>query len=517
MNTWFVVGVLLMAMASSGKAAELNLIPWPAKVQQASGQFGLNKRTVVAADGLFTNEATFIAGKLRIACATSVGENRILLTTSGGAGGGGEAYRLEVDRRGVTIQAASPAGAFYGCQTLVQLIDPVTQKIPFVQIEDSPRYAWRGLMLDVSRHFFDTQAMLELLDQMAAYKLNRFHLHLTDDTAWRLEIRKYPELTTIGARGDYSDSNAPPRFYTADDMRRLIACAQQRHILIVPEIEMPGHASAATRSLPQLDGGTHTFNPARQETYDFLQNVLLETMDIFPSPWIHFGGDEVDCSRWIRDLATADELRTGGASTGEQMEAAFAQRVAGFIAAHGRTAMGWDDMVAGGRLTNTVVYWWRHDKPERLTQALASGHPVVLSPRSPFYFDYPQDKSYPQTGWRLINTLTTVYRGPAVPTNIPSAHLKQIMGVEGCVWTERISTVPYLEFMTLPRMAALAENAWTADDQRNFAKFSARLVPFTDHYRERGIHFYDQSDPSGSLRDARKFEPPDAPKLMSRQ
>ncbi len=479
-------------------------------MKELSGQFDLNGRTVIVSDAVFTNEASLLADELQLVCTNKGSKNRILLTTHNSTGLGAEAYRLETGPDGVTIIASSPAGAFYGCQTLRQLIDPQTKQIPFVKIGDSPRYAWRGFMLDVSRHFFDTATILQILDQMADYKLNRFHLHLTDDSAWRLEIDKYPGLTRIGAVGNNSDSNAPARFYTRAEMQQIIAYAAQRHIIVVPEIDMPGHASAAIRAYPQINGGAHTFNPARQETYDFLQNVLLETMAIFPSHWIHFGGDEVDCSGWTQDVIATNKLQT---DSPREMEAEFERQMSGFIKAQGRIPMGWDDAVASGTQQDTIIYWWRHDKPERLSEALAEGHPVVLSPRSPFYFDYPQDKSYPLIGWKLVNTPEAVYRGPELPTGIPPRQLKQILGVEACVWTEHIATVPYLEFMTLPRMAALAENAWTPDNERNFASFCTRLEPYLNEYRQSGVCFYDETDPLGSLKEAKKLEPVGSPKL----
>jgi hexosaminidase len=509
------VASLLMALGVDVKPAEFNLIPWPDKIGQRAGQFELDAHTAIIAEALFTNEAALIAGELRLTDASNADKNRIWLTTRGTDGLGGESYRLEVNRQGVTIHALSSAGAFYGCQTLRQLVEPDTRRIPFVEIEDTPRYAWRGLMLDVSRHFFDKATILRLLDWMADYKLNRLHLHLTDDQAWRMEMGKYPELTQVGARGNYSDTNAPPQFFTRAEMREIIGYAAQRHIVVVPEIDMPGHAGAATRTFPQLDGGAHTFNPARAETYDFLQNVLLETMEIFPSPWIHLGGDEVNRSAWNQNAEVAKKLQAGGLKDTQQLENDFVNRMAGFIQAHGRTPAGWDEIVAAKPASDAVIFWWRHDKPEMLAQALAGGHPVVLTPRSPCYLDYPQDKSYPEIGWKLFNTPEAVYRGPAIPTNIPPAQLKQILGVEACIWTERITTVPYLEFMTLPRLAALAEMAWTPDARRDFAQFNARLKPFLDQYQQLGIHYYDETNPIGSLLEARPL--PDAAKVITVQ
>ena len=463
---------------------------------------------MVIADAPFTNEAALLAGEIHLPTTAAAKGNRIRLTTQGAAGLGAEAYRLEVTAQGATIHALTPAGAFYGSQTLVQLLEPKSKKIPFVKIEDAPRYAWRGLMLDVSRHFFEKPTVLQLLDWMASYKLNRFHLHLTDDQAWRLEIEKYPALTQTGARGNYSDSNAPARFFAKADMLEIVSYAAQRHIVVVPEIDMPGHAGAATRTFPALDGGASTFNPASDQTYDFLQNVLLATMDVFPSPWIHFGGDEVKSAAWKNLPDAAQKMQAEGFADPHQLENDFVRRMAKFISEHGRTPAGWDEIAAAGTEPGALIYWWRHDKPEVLAQALAAGHPVVLSPRSPCYFDYPQDKSYPQIGWKICNTPEAVYRGPAVPTNLPPAQLKQILGVEGCVWTEHIGTVPYLQFMVLPRMVALAEMAWTPDGQRDFAQFNSRLQPHLDQCRQLGLHFYDEKNPESSLREAKSAAAP---------
>ena len=514
-----IVGMLAVGGLPAA-ATDLNLIPWPDRVQPLTGEFVLNEKTAVVPDAPFTNEAALLAEEVHLSCASprGVGErlrphkgdwptlrgeaadaNCIRLTTAGAESLADEAYRLEVDASGATVHARTTAGAFYGCQTLRQLVASDLEKIPFVKITDAPRYAWRGLMLDVSRHFFDKPTVLSVLDWMADYKLNRLHLHLTDDPGWRVEIQKYPELTRVGARGNFSDSNAPPRFFTRKDLRDIVAYAAQRHIVVVPEIDMPGHAGAATRALPQLDGGRHTFNPAREQTFDFLQDVLSDVMQTFPSPWIHFGGDEVDCSQW----PVPDRMKSEGIELPEQLKRYFVRRMAEFIRQQGRTPMSWDEIVAAQPGTNTVVFWWRHDKPEVLEQALAAGFSVVLTPRAPCYFDYPQDQSFPNSfGWKLVNTPELVYVGPKIPATISPAQREKILGVEACVWTERIRTVPYLEFMLLPRLAALGETAWTPDAQRNFAQFSARLQPFLAHYRQLGIKFYDANHPENSLREA---------------
>lgn len=496
------VGSLLFLLtAGLAQAAGLNLIPLPASVESLPGNFAWNTNTVVVADGPFTNETAWLAGELGLKPAADVTGNEIRLTTQGSAGLGEEAYMLEVNPQGVTIHASAAAGAFYGGETLRQLIQP-DGRIPCVKISDAPHYAWRGLMLDVSRHFFDAATVRQMLDWMADYKLNRLHLHLTDDEAWRMAIAGYPELTQVGARGNHSDRAAPARFFTREEMAGLIRYAAQRHIVIVPEIDLPGHAGAAVRTYPQLDGGTNTFNPARPETYEFLQNVLAATMAIFPSPWIHIGGDEVNLSTWDRSPEVAKVLRTDGLKNTQQLEDQFVNRMAGFIQSHGRVPAGWDEIAAGAPAPGTVIFWWRHNKPEALVQALAAGYPVVLAPRAPCYFDYPENSAFPRAGWKLVNTTRMVYDGPVIPARIPAPERRNILGIEGCLWTERIATVPYLEFMTFPRLAALAEAAWTPDDRRDYQEFSERLKPFLAEYRRLGIHYYDEGDPTGSLREA---------------
>jgi hexosaminidase len=494
-----ILALPVLALANNAPAASLDLIPLPARIESTTGTFDLSSQPPIVAEAALTNEAALLRSELKLNYPRPSARGRIFLALTNDSGLGAEGYQLSVRSTAVVICAVTPAGIFYGGQTLRQLAQANHGRLPAVTITDSPRYAWRGLMLDVSRHFFDEPVILRLLDQMAAYKLNRLHLHLTDDPGWRLALEKYPELTTIGARGNYSDTNAAPRYFSRAQMRTIIAYAAQRHIVVVPEIDMPGHAGAAIRTFPNLDGGLHTFNPARPETYEFLDNVLRETMDIFPSPWIHLGGDEVNRSAWNQNPEVTAKLQADGLKDTQQLEAQFINRMAGFITAQGRTPAGWDEVVAANTPTNTLIFWWRHDKPEMLTQALATGHEVVLTPRDPCYFDYPQDTTYPPLGRKLYNTEATVYRGPIIPDGIPSPQLNQILGVEACVWTEHIPTVPYLEFKTQPRLAALAEMAWTPDTRRNFADFTTRLQPFLKEDKQRGLHYYDATNPAGSL------------------
>jgi len=224
----------------------------------------------------------------------------------------------------------------------------------------------------------------------------------------------------------------------------------------------------------------------------------------FPSPWIHFGGDEVDLRGWNQIPAIADRLHSDGLTNTLELEHNFLRQTSRFITQQGRIPMGWDEIVPAHPEPGTVIFWWRHNKPEMLREALAEGYSVVLAPRTPCYFDYPQNSSFPNTGWKLVNSTDAVYDGPKIPENIPPSQRQQILGVEACLWTERVASTSYLEFMTLPRMPALAEMAWTPDESRNFKDFKQRLKPYLDQYRREGIHYYDGDHPQSSWDEARQ-------------
>jgi hexosaminidase len=382
-----------------------------------------------------------------------------------------EGYEIEIAATGAVVRSSSDAGAFYAEQTLKQL-RAADGSWPCVSIHDEPCFVWRGFMLDVSRHFFDKPTILRLLDRMAALKLNRFHLHLTDDQGWRLAIEKYPELTQTGARGNYSDPDAPPRFFTKSEMLEIISYAAQRHIVVVPEIDMPGHSHAATHTFPNLNGGANTLNPASPATYEFTQNVLLDVMDIFPSPWIHVGGDEVNAGAWKNNSIVVNQMQAEGIMDPQQLKSYFMRRISKVVEEHGRTPAVWHEALATKPDTNTVIFLWRA-YPATLKKALETGHSVVLTPSVPFYLSArAKDSSGNPT---VRNTLEDVYRGTPLLTNVPPAQLKQILGLQACVWTEHIATVPELEAIIMPRLAAMAEAAWTPADRKDFADFNGRL------------------------------------------
>jgi hexosaminidase len=412
------------------------------------------------------------------------------------------------------VRAQSAAGLFYGVQSLLQMAaanqaragSPIL--LPAVTLTDAPRFEWRGLMLDESRHFFGKQTVKELLDVMAMLKLNRFHWHLTDEPGWRIEIKKHPKLTQIGGQGNWSDANGPARFYTQKDIREIVAYATARHIMVIPEIDMPGHATAATRAYPELSGGGEgkwagfTFNPAKEETYQFLEDVLREVAALFPAPYIHLGGDEVHYGNqsWSTDPTIVQFTRDHGMTNAVQLEQYFVRRMAGVIQRLGKTTMGWDEIAgAGVPPANSAVMWWRHDRPQVLTQLLERDYRVVLCPRLPLYFDFVQDESH-QHGRRWkgeFNPLADVYRFPRseIEALVPPGKDAHVLGIEACLWTERIQHRERLAFMTYPRLAAMAEAAWTPEAVKDTTSFNRRLPAFLRELQRRGIPYFNPFEP----------------------
>jgi hexosaminidase len=437
----------------------------------------------------------------------------------------GEGYVIRITPQVINVHAASPAGHFYGLQTLVQLIesarnaDAKTFRLACRDIVDSPRFAWRGYMLDESRHFTGPAGVKRLIDAMARFKLNRLHWHLTDSPAWRIEIKKYPELTRTGGRGSETDRSpdAPANYYTQAQIREIIAYAKQRAVTIIPEIDMPGHADAAVTAYPEHDGGgfiqkgnplkwpRFTFNPAKKETLAFLDDILTEVAALFPDAGvIHFGGDEVHFGwhKWtslpeVQDLMKKENLKDLAA-----VETWFNRRMAGTINRLGFKTGGWDEITARDLPPDkTIVWWWRHDKPDVLKQALAAGYPTILCPRRPCYFDFVQHDSH-KTGrrWGGFNPLGDVYQFPA-SLKLSAADEAKVLGIQACLWTEATITQARRDFMTWPRLIALAESAWTAAKLKDFNSFETRLKPQLTWLKSKGIGYYDPFTNSPEITD----------------
>lgn len=455
-------------------------------------------------------------------------ENVIVLAAGAPADGpafpGPEGYTLKSSAREVVIRGATARGVFHGTQTLRQLLPPAIERaapvrdavwtVPAAAIRDQPAFAWRGLMLDTGRHFFPKAEIKKLLDLMALQKLNTFHWHLTEDQGWRLEIKKYPRLTGIGAQraqspryGDRDQGDGRPcgGFYTQADVREIVACAAERFITIVPEIELPGHCSAALAAYPEFGNrdapgyqpevqwrwGIHPYTYAPTEAaFGFLEDVLTEVMALFPGPWIHVGGDEAPKDQWKNSPQAQAFMRAHGLADEEALQSHFIRRIGGFLAAHGRRLIGWDEINEGGLPPDAAMMVWRDWKWAR--HALALGNDVVMTPVTHCYFDHyqadPKTHSEPEAIGGLL-PLEKVHAFDPVPPETPPAQRRQVLGGQGNLWSEFIPDAAQLEYMAFPRAAALAEALWTPAAQRDYAGFRARLPALLRRFDEIGAHY----------------------------
>ena len=484
MNLVRLVALFLLALVAVPASAAPALIPMPVSITAHDGQFQLTTSTIVEGKGKAAPTAAYLANSLGLKSGAR-GSIRLKLVTKGGLPNP-EAYRVRVTPREVRIEASDPRGLFYGAQTLRQLVD--NRSIAAVEITDAPRFKWRGLLIDVARHFFDKKQLVQIIDEMAAYKLNVLKLHLTDYQGWRIEIPTYPKLTEVGSLVD-----GKPRYFSTAEMQEIVKYAADRHIMVVPEIEMPGHAGAAARAYPEYfdkDGGA--FNPANPKTFDFVRGVLTEVARVFPAPYLHFGGDEVGDETWV-GMADVDKLKAEhGLKSTDEVEAYFGRRVVATIESLGKRPMAWDEQVDAQAPKSVVIQWWRRDKPEVRDAAVRNGYDVVLSPADQLYFDYPQGPGEPGAPWEGNKggpqSIPKMLAWEPVPDNYTAAEQARVIGIEAAVWTEFIETERYLQFMTFPRLLALAEIAWRPRGPRDEKEFTTRLEPHIEALRARGIN-----------------------------
>lgn len=422
-----------------------------------------------------------------------------------------ELYYLDVSKKEIKIESGTKHGIFNGMQTLAQMLlfaekDNGKIQLPKVKIEDSPRFKWRGLMIDESRYFFGPEKIKQVLDNMALCKLNVFHWHLTDDPGWRIEIKKYPKLTTIGGIGNDIDANAPARFYTQKEIIEIVKYASERFIEVIPEIDMPGHAAAANRAYPEFSGGgskTHpdfTFNPGNEKTYEYLTNILKEIAGLFPSDYIHIGGDEVHFGNdnWNSDPFVQNLMEKKNLKDLKAVEGYFVKRMADTIKALNKTLVGWDEVVdLNLDNENTVVMWWRHNFPETLNNSLSKGYEVILCPRIPLYFDFDQHKThkYGRKWQGAFSPTELVYSFP--PDSLPGFIKNQnlVRGIQANLWTERVQSEERFDYLLYPRLFALAESAWTNSENKNLDNFNSRLVPMLAFLKNKNLIFFDPEKP----------------------
>jgi hexosaminidase len=506
----------------SRPAAGIHLIPQPVSMQTSPGVFTLNPTTTIALP-VDTPEVRRIGEYLQKALETPTGHKLKIVaghidSTSGGvivlslvagkAAGQPEGYELKMLPRVASIQASAPAGLFYGVQTLLQLFPPEiasTHKVaaawtaPCVQILDYPRFAWRGMMLDVSRHFFGKEYVERYLDQMAHYKLNVFHWHLTDDNGWRIEIKSLPQLTKVGAwrvprlahwgTAQVPGDNEPATvggFYTQDEIREVIAYAKDRYITVLPEIEMPGHSLAALASYPELSctGGPFHVNPGspyygttdnsfcagNEATFEFLDKVLTEVAALFPSEYIHVGGDECLKTFWHACPKCQKRMKDEHLANEEELQSYFIRRAEKIVESKGKHLIGWDEILEGGLAPNATVMSWRGF--EGGIAAAQQKHKVVMSPVSFSYLDYYQGDPLlePRTFGYL--TVSKTYQFEPVPEGVDPAY---VLGGQANLWTESVPTGRHAEYMTWPRAMALSEAFWSKKETRNWDAFVPRM------------------------------------------
>ena len=526
--------IIMTNKCSSPKQESLTdlpgIIPLPVKMEISGGHFTLNPKTKIICPagneeikkiGEYLNQLVQKSAgfQFNITEADNPGRNSIILKTGNFPDLGPEGYMLKSTPKYVEVSANKPNGLFYGIVTLWQLIEADSMDnsafMPMVQITDHPRFQWRGAHLDVGRHFFDADFIKEYIDILALHKLNVFHWHLTDDQGWRIEIKKYPLLTEIGAWRDETvighpwAGNEPPKydgikhggFYTQKEIKEIIDYAADRYITIVPEIEMPGHAQAAIASYPELGctgekvkvrttwGISPNIYNTDENTFKFLENVLTEVIDLFPSEYIHIGGDEAMKVQWQESKKIQKQIKDLGLKDENEMQSYFVKRIEEFINSKGRKLIGWDEILEGGLAPNAAVMSWRGIQGG--IAAASQGHDVVMTPTTNCYLDYYQSKNTDKEPLAIGGylPLDMVYSYEPVPSELTADQANHILGAQVNVWTEFIATPKHVEYMLLPRMAALAELTWTPGEMKNLDDFKKRLETEVERYKLLGWNY----------------------------
>lgn len=510
---------LLVAVLCAGCAhdgAESVVIPHPVSVQAGAGSFkvGDTLATVFDAPDSVVRPLAAYLRTCPLPCAmpgddvSGRGALRFELSDDGALPTSAEGYALSIRPECVTIRSRGAAGLFYGLQTLLQLYDYHGARIPAQEIVDAPRFAWRGLHLDVSRHFFDKAFVLKQLRMMASLKLNRLHLHLTDGAGWRLAVDRYPQLTETAAwrigrtwrewqtegrcYASEGDPDAYGGYYTKADVREMVACGDSLHIVIVPEIEMPAHSEEVLAVFPELSctgkPGAGDFCIGNDATFEFLENVLAETLELFPSAYIHIGGDEASKVAWATCPKCRARMEREGLLGVDELQGYAVGRIERFLNAHGRQLVGWDEILDGDSTPEAVVMSWRNEESGR--QAAAAGHEVVMTPDAYCYFDGYQDAptAEPQAFSGYL-PLEKVYGYNPAPADMPGRG--QVLGVQANLWTEYIPTPEQAEYMLYPRAFALAEVAWSPADEKDYADFRHRALRLCVAARARGYTTFD--------------------------
>jgi hexosaminidase len=519
--------MLLVETGWAQKSVSYPLIPYPVVVETGKSEFVITPNTVINAEAGFENTVAELQRLAKQAWGKPLktipakGNNQIVLRKDA-AITSGEGYQIAITAQQVLLSAREPAGMFRAMQTIRQLLPLAVEKkssgmqtmrLPALSITDEPAYEWRGIHLDVSRHFFSISYLQKLIDGMALYKLNKLHLHLTDDQGWRIEIKKYPVLTEQGAwrtfdkndsacmrqQKDNPDMAIEPKhivqrngktlyggFYTQQQMKDLIKYAAARYIDIIPEVDMPGHMMAAIHAFPDLscEGGSHwgeLFStpvcPCKESTFEFAQNVFTEIMDIFPSEFIHLGADEVDRKSWAQSPLCKTLMEKEGLKNTAELQSYFVKRMERFFQSKGRKLIGWDEILEGGISPTANVMYWRAWVPEAPVSAARNGNRVIMSPGNPLYFDNLPD----------AHSLSNIYHFKVVPEKLTAEEAKFIIGAQANLWTEHVPSENRADYLYFPRLLALAERVWSK--QPDFSSFQQRLPAHYNRLEALRVHY----------------------------
>ena len=517
---------LALTLVSCGQqpVEELSIIPVPLKAELQGGAFVVNENTQLWIDAPEADknqlQEYLAASPLKLAVAAEAPvSNAIVLKQVEELPGvtSAEGYVLTSTKKGVDVQAKTGAGLFYGVQTLLQMAAE-GNKVAFGTITDEPRFEYRGMMLDVSRHFYGLDFVKKQIDAMAYYKLNRLHIHLTDAAGWRIEIKKYPRLTNFAAwrtgkdwkewwNGDrkYVEEGAEGAvggYFTQDQCREIVEYAKKHYITVIPEIEMPSHSEEVTTAYPELSC-THVpykqadFCVGNEKTFEFLENVLLEVMEIFPSEYIHVGGDEASKQSWKTCPLCQARMKKEGLKDVDELQSYLITRMEKFLNKHGRNLLGWDEILEGGLAPNATVMSWRGT--EGGLKAIEGGHRAIMSPGEFCYFDSYQDAPHTQPeaiGGYL--PLSKVYSYNPIPETFTPEQAALMYGVQANLWAEYIPTKEHMEYMIYPRILALSEVAWSAVENKNYDEFHGRALKAIDDLRAKGYNTFDLKNEVGN-------------------
>ena len=508
------------------------IIPKPSTVDPQKGAFLLGDGVSFKKDEEFSNEMNMLFMYLKndYEYDLASGEEGTIRFGIDDSIQNKEGYILKVTPEGILLTGGSGQGVFYGLQTLRQLIirnEDGELLVPSVEITDSPAFNYRGMHLDVARHFFDVEDVKTYLDMLALHKINTFHWHLTEDQGWRIEIKQYPELTNTGAYrngtiighypGEGNDNERYGGFYTQEEVKEVVDYAAKRHITVIPEIEMPGHSQAAIASYPFLscfpeeetvvpnnmmsEGGKElqangtpkivqeswgvyddVYCAGKDSTFTFLENVLDEVIPLFPSEYIHIGGDECPKKNWERCPECQKRMKAEGLADEHELQSYFVQRMEKYISSKGKKIIGWDEILEGGLAPNATVMSWRGEAGG--IEAARQNHDVIMTPNTYLYFDYYQAENKEEEPLAIGGFLPVkkVYSYKPVPGELPKDQTDFILGPQANLWTEYIKTFDKVQYMTLPRMAAVAETGWTKTSEKNWDDFESRLVKFKGIY-----------------------------------